>query len=115
MAVFKSIPSIRIIHGKEIKTSDNSIVTDSTYSTNGESCIVTKNPDETIIILNDETTDHVTIKSMCRTIIKTQKTIDDVFDEIELGKGASVELKYVIDGWYILSSDGIKEGDLNLD
>jgi hypothetical protein len=35
-------------------------------------------------------------------------SIDDLYDEIELSSGACVELRYIIDKWYIMSSDGLK-------
>ena len=41
-------------------------------------------------------------------ILSSEILIDEEFNEIELQKGASVELKIVGDFYYILSSDGLK-------
>ena len=35
--------------------------------------------------------------------------IDDEYDEILIDKGACVEFAYCAGGWYILSSDGLKQ------
>jgi spore germination protein YaaH len=108
MAIFKSIPSKRIINGNVIETSDSVIVTNSTYITNGEFAIVTKGVENCEIILNDETTDHVVIKSLTNTIVKSNKLIDEEFNEVELNRGSCVEFKKIGDHWYVLSSDGLK-------
>jgi len=108
MPLFKSLPSKRIINGYEIITSDNAIVTDKSYSTNGESTIVIKNVDVCDLYLNSKTTDHIVIKSLTRVNVKADSLIDEEFDEIELDKGACVEFKKIGDFWYILSSDGMK-------
>lgn len=108
MAVFKSIPSQRIINGNIIETSESAVVTNSEYTTNGEYVIVTKGVGSCVIILNEQTTDHVVIKSLINTIVKSNKLIDEEFNEVELIKGSCVEFKYIGDFWYILSSDGLK-------
>jgi len=42
-------------------------------------------------------------------LIKTTAgTIDGEYEEIEIHKGACVELRCVFDEWYIMSSDGLK-------
>jgi len=108
MAIFKSYPVQKIINGLTINTSDSSIVTHSGYKTNGESVIVVKCDEECILYLDDKTTDHCTVKAMCDMILSSEILIDEEFNEIELQKGASVELKIVGDFYYILSSDGLK-------
>jgi hypothetical protein len=108
MAIFKSIPSKRIINGNVIETSDSVVVTNNTYTTNGEYVIVTKGVENCEIILNGETTDHVVIKSLTNTIVKSNELIDEEFNEVELIKGACVEFKKIGNYWYILSSDGLK-------
>ena len=45
---------------------------------------------------------------MGNTIIKTNKLIDEEYEEIQLDKFASVELRFVVDNWYVMSSDGLK-------
>jgi hypothetical protein len=64
MAIIKSIPSKRIIGGQVLTTSEISVVSETTYRTNGESCIVVRGVSESVIILDSKTTDHVVVKSM---------------------------------------------------
>lgn len=108
MGIVKSYPVTKIINGLTIKTSDSITCTSSFYKTNGESTIVVTGVDSCTITLDETTTDHITIKAMCDVKITSDKKIDEEFDEIVLERYASVELKYVINCWYILSSDGIK-------
>ena len=108
MGIFKSYPVTKIVGGLEVKTSDAIILTDKSYTTNGESAIVVKNIDECIFTLNEKTTDHITIKSMTNVTIKSDILIDDEYYQIETERGASVELKFIGRGWYIMSSDGLK-------
>lgn len=108
MAIFKSYPVTKIINGITINTSDSSIVTHSGYKTNGESAIVVKCEEECELFLDHETTDHITVKAMCDMLLKSDKLIDEDYNEIQLERGASVELKLIGEFWYILSSDGLK-------
>ena len=112
MAVQHSIPSQRIIRGNVVKSYEVSIVTDNIYKTNGESLIVTKTNDKKIQ-LDSFTTDHVIIKSLTNAkIIPLMGLIDEEYSEINIGKGASVELYFAFGNWYVVSSDGIKEEGL---
>ena len=108
MAVFKSIPSQRIINGNMIETSESAVVTNSEYTTNGEYVIVTKGIDFCVLNLNEKTTDHVVVKSLTNTIVKSNQLIDEEFNEVDLSYGSCVEFKKIGDFWYILSSDGLK-------
>lgn len=108
MAIFRSQPSKRIINGNEIITSDSSVVTNKRYTTNGEYVIVIKDVEFCEVTLNESNTDHIVIKSLTNVLVKTNKRIDDEYNEVELGKGSCVEFKFIGDGWYILSSDGLK-------
>ena len=108
MAVFKSIPSQRIINGIKIETSESAVVTNSEYTTNGEYVIVTKGVDLCVITLDHTNTDHVVIKSLTNTLVKSDTLIDEEFSEVELIKGSCVEFKKIGDYWYVLSSDGLK-------
>jgi hypothetical protein len=109
MAVQKSIPMERVISGVVLKTSEICIVSDNEYTTNGESVIVTKIVDDCTVIINDENTDHVIIKALTNTKIKPIKgLIDEEFNEINIERGACVELYYAFGSWYVVSSDGIK-------
>lgn len=110
MAIIKSIPAQRLIHGKIIDSSEVSIVSEKDYSTNGEDCIVVRGVKESTITLNSRTTDHVVIKSMTTTIVKPDVSkIDEEFDEIVMEKGSCVEFRLCGNSWYILSSDGLKQ------
>ena len=109
MAVQKSIPMERIISGVVLKTSEICIVSDNEYTTNGESVIVTKIIDNCTVYIDDTNTDHVIIKALTNTKIKPIKgLIDEEFNEINIEKGACVELYYAFGSWYVVSSDGIK-------
>jgi hypothetical protein len=108
MGIFRSTPSKRIINGYEVVTSDSVVVTNTSYTTNGEYAIVVKDVDNCIIILDSKTTDHVVIKSLTNVLVKSDSLIDDEFDEVELSRGSCVEFKKIGDFWYILSSDGLK-------
>jgi hypothetical protein len=108
MTTFKSIPSIKIIAGREIKTSDLVVTNNEHYTTNGESVIVCRDVNECRISLDHTTTDHVTIKAMTNVIVSTSTLIDDIYGEVEMNFGSCVEFRYIIDKWYIMSSDGLK-------
>jgi hypothetical protein len=108
MPIFKSLPIIKIINGKEIKTSEAVVVIDTTYKTNGESVVVVKEVDECNLFLDSNTTDHVVVKALTNVVVSANETIDEEYNEIELGKGACVEFRKIGDYWYILSSDGLK-------
>jgi hypothetical protein len=108
MAIFKSIPSKRIINGNVIETSDSAIVTNNHHTTNGEYVIIIKGVEKCVLTLDQSNTDHVVVKSLTNTIVISNTLIDEEFNEVELTKGSCVEFKYVGNNWYILSSDGLK-------
>jgi hypothetical protein len=110
MAIIKTIPSQRIIHGRILNTSEVSIVSESEYSSQGEDCIIVKGVPKCVIILDSRTTDHTVVKALTDIIIKPDAgRIDEEFDEIEMGHGACVEFRFCGGNWYILSSDGLKQ------
>lgn len=110
MGILKTIPSRRIINGQVIDTSEISIVSESEYKTNGESCIVVRNVLESTITLDSSTTDHVVIKAMTKITIRPDKgKIDEDYDEIVADKYACIEFRFCAGNWYILSSDGLKQ------
>jgi hypothetical protein len=45
---------------------------------------------------------------MTYVLVKSDKLIDEEYEEVELNNGACVEFRKVGDYWYILSSDGLK-------
>lgn len=108
MSVTKYNPVVKIINGITVSASDLAIVSGSTYTTDAESVIVVKDVEQCTITLDETTTDHITIKSMTNVTIYSDKLIDDEYNQIETERGASVELRYVGQGWYIMSSDGLK-------
>ena len=88
---------------------DKKIITNQEYTTNGESLIVVKNTDTCKLTLDNETTEHIKIKSLTETILEPKiGKIDEEWDEILLSKGSCVELSLVEGNYYILSSDGLK-------
>jgi hypothetical protein len=110
MAIIKTIPSRKIINGLVIDTSEISIVSETNYQSNGESCIVVRGVSESTVILDSKTTDHVVVKSMTRlTIIPDTGKIDEDYDEIVAERYACIEFRFVGGNWYILSSDGLKQ------
>lgn len=108
MAIFKSTPVTKIINGITVKTSSSVLLTNSEYTTNGEDAIIVKDVEYCTINLNSETTERITIKSLTNVLIVSDFIIDDEFNEIELHSGASIELRFLKDGWYVMSSDGLK-------
>jgi hypothetical protein len=109
MPVQKSIPSQRIIGGVLIETSEISFVSEQLYTTNGESLIIVKDVENCQIILDSSKTDHVTIKSLTNTKISPLVgLIDEEYSEVNIKKGACIEIYFSFGNWYIVSSDGIK-------
>jgi hypothetical protein len=114
MPIQRSIPSQRIIAGQVINTSEITFVSNPTYSTEGEALIVTKESKNVEIILDSSTTDHIIVKALTNTKIKPiWGLIDEEYSEINIGKGACVELYFSFGNWYIVSSDGIKMEELH--
>lgn len=108
MPIFKSKPIDKYINGTSQVVSEITVITDNEYTTNGELVILAKDTPECTITLDHNTTNYLTIKSLTNTLIKSEKNIDDEYTEIFLNRGACVELRFIIDGWYIMSSDGLK-------
>jgi len=114
MAIQRSIPTQKIVRGQYVKCHEIVFVTDEVYKSTGETLIVTKNQQNIKIELDSFSTDHVIIKSMTNTkIVPLMGMIDEEYSEMNIGKGASVELYFAFGNWYVVSSDGIKEEGLN--
>jgi len=96
------------------KTSDSAVITLQNYITKEEKVLIVreytgqKENDYVSVTLNHNITKHITIKSLTNLIIKSPQKFDSEYDELELNKFASVELKNIGGVWYILSSDGLK-------
>jgi hypothetical protein len=110
MAIIKSISSKRIIRGEVINASEISVVSESTYKTNGENCIIVRGVAQSVVILDSTNTDHVVVKSMTNlTILPDVGKIDEEYDEVVVDKFACIEFRFIGGNWYILSSDGLKQ------
>ena len=109
MAIIKTIPIQKVINGAFANTSDMAIVSETEYSTTGESFIIVRAIPECRLFLQSKNTDNVTIKAMTNVIVVPDNNkIDEEYDEITLEKGACVEFKHCSGTWYIVSSDGLK-------
>ena len=110
MAIVKSIPSVRIINGLKIQTSEVALVSEPTYQVSGEACVIVRGVAESTLTLDSNTSDHVVVKSMTKLLVVPDVgLIDEEFDEVELDRFACVEFRFVRGNWYILSSDGLKQ------
>ena len=100
----------RVIGEEVLLTSQVCMISDETYTTEGESVVITKDLDSIEVILNHKNTDHVIINALTNTKIKPiEGLIDEEFNEINIEKGACVELYYAFGSWFIVSSDGLKQ------
>jgi hypothetical protein len=110
MSILKSVPMRRIIAGQTLMTSQLCLVSDNEYTTNGECVIITKENQNITIKLDNANTDHIIIKALTSTkILPLNGLIDEEFNEINIEKGASIEMYYAFGNWYIVSSDGLKQ------
>ena len=79
------------------------------YRTNGEEFILVRGVDNCRVLLDQNTTEHVVIKTLTKVLILPMMgQIDEQYDEILIDKGACVEFFRVDGNWYIISSDGLK-------
>ena len=100
----------RVIGEEVLLTSQVCMVSDETYTTEGESVIITKELELIEVILNHKNTDHVIVKALTNTKIKPiEGLIDEEYSEINIEKGACVELYYAFGSWFVVSSDGLKQ------
>ncbi len=110
MAITRTLPTKKIIHGNVVETSSIALVSETFYETNGEDCIIVRNIPNSTIQLNSKTTDHITIKSMTSVLVKTDiGLIDEEYEEIFMDKLVTIEFRFAGGNWYILSSDGLKQ------
>jgi len=97
----------KIIIEKEVET--YKIINESAYTTNYETILIVKDVDYSEVTLNSSIVKKITIKSLTKTLIKSDiGSIDEEWDELLLEKGACVQFHFVNGNWYILSSDGLK-------
>ena len=106
--VRKQISDRHVHFGHSKVVSTNKVISQDTYTTNGEEFIVVKNVDKCIVTLDESTTENIKIKSLTNVLVSSDLPIDEEFNEVDLDKGACVEFRKIGDFWYILSSDGLK-------
>ena len=100
----------RVIGQEVLLTSQVCMISDETYTTEGESVVITKELELIEVILNHKNTDHVIVKALTNTKIKPiEGLIDEEYSEINIEKGACVELYYAFGSWFVVSSDGLKQ------
>ena len=100
----------RVIGEEVLLTSQVCMISDETYTTEGESVVITKELELIEVFLNHKNTDHVIVKALTNTKIKPiEGLIDEEYSEINIEKGACVELYYAFGSWFIVSSDGLKQ------
>lgn len=87
---------------------DYSIVSVPNYKTVGEEKIIVKEVDSCNLYIDETKNSNIIIKSLTKTIVYTESLIDEKYNELELNKGACVQMVLIRDNWYILSSDGVK-------
>lgn len=105
MSVINKIPiEKKVVIHESFKT----VLKTDKYVTSGESIIVVKDVKLCELTLDSSTTSCIKIKSLADTLVKGDYSIDDEYDEIYLSSGSSIELCFVEQGWYIMSSDGLK-------
>jgi hypothetical protein len=109
MSIIKSSPKEKIINGIRLMVPDIVIVSEKNYKTDGEGIVIVKITPSCKIILDNTTTERVSIKSFTNVlVIPFMGKIDEEYDEIQLHNGSCVEFAYCSGGWYIISSDGLK-------
>jgi hypothetical protein len=106
MPVFRVAQGKRTIDGR--RGAVTSVVILPKYTVNGEETIITKDVNYCEIYLDSKTTENITIKSMTDTLIVADYPIDEEYYEVELQKGSAIQLSFVKNVWYIMSSDGLK-------
>ena len=109
MAIVKSKPEEKVINGQVVTVSDKVVISTPSYQTQGESLIIVKDIEQSEVILDSLTTEHIIVKTLTKCLIKTtQGHIDEEYEEILIDKGACVEFYFALGNWYIVSSDGLK-------
>jgi len=89
--------------------SNKKVVSESSYLTDGENFILVRGVEDCHIILNNQNTEHIIIKSLTNVKIScSENKIDEEYQEIVINKGACVEFYLLENNWYIVSSDGLK-------
>jgi hypothetical protein len=109
MAIVKQLPIRKYTpSGVLISSWETSIISEKEYVTDGESFIVVTDTPESIITLNREKTDNISIKCNADKVIVRPDygKIDDMYEEIDMTKGVCVSFWFLGGTWWITSSDG---------
>lgn len=107
--LLKDLETLSAVKKIDIIDYSTKIVTNEKYTVTNENLLLVKTEGSATIILDENSSEIVTIKSLTNTTIKTNDSkIDEYYDEITIGKGACVEIQKIQGNWYVLSSDGIK-------
>lgn len=86
---------------------DIPITIENDYTTKGTRYIITTK--DLTVTLDDKTLKRFYIKSMANTVVKPLNgKIDEEWEEINMSPQSSIEILSNGNGWYILSSDGLK-------
>lgn len=110
MAVIRTIPSKRIVGGKIVESSEVALVSEASYRTLGEECVIVRGVSQSTITLDSSYSEHIVVKAMTKiTILPDFGLIDEEYNEIQADKFACIEFRFVGGNWYILSSDGLKQ------
>jgi|688.fasta_scaffold696846_2 hypothetical protein len=109
MGTLRTQPIKRTINGVDVETSSKVVTSESEYTPQGEFLLITTDADEVLVKLDSKINDHIIIKSLTPTrIVPDMQKIDRLYDDLIIGNGASVELCFVFNTWYVISSDGVK-------
>jgi hypothetical protein len=109
MGTLRTQPIKRTINGVEVDASSKVITSEPEYTPQGEFLLITADADEVLVKLDSKVNDHIIIKALTQTrIVPDMQKIDRLYDDLIIGDGASVELCFVFNTWYVISSDGVK-------
>lgn len=79
------------------------------YKVSNETLLIVRGTQESTITLNSVDNHMIIVKSLTTVLVKPDiGKIDEEWDELMMEKGSCVQLFFVDDNWYILSSDGLK-------
>lgn len=88
---------------------EDKVVKEPDYKVGGETLIIVKDVEDSVINLDSTQNNTITIKSLTKCLVVPDLgSIDEEWDELLLEKGACVHLSFVEGNWYIISSDGLK-------
>lgn len=85
------------------------VISTPNYKVSNETLLIVRGTNESTITLNSVDNHMIIVKSLTTVLVKPDiGKIDEEWDELMMEKGSCVQLFFVDDNWYILSSDGLK-------